>query len=134
MTINPANEKRCRAGRSRDLTHGLGGASLAGRLLFVRWRERKPCAASAAWGKACFVGEGGDVTLDVSNDMLRRQVTIVGSWTFSTIGQAQCARFIADAGIDVDHLFTHHWRLEEADEAYRLFDLQTTGKGVVHPS
>jgi threonine dehydrogenase-like Zn-dependent dehydrogenase len=66
--------------------------------------------------------------------MLRRQVTIIGSWTFSTIGQAQCARFIADRGIDVDHLFTHHWQLEQADEAYRLFDSQTTGKGVVHPS
>jgi threonine dehydrogenase-like Zn-dependent dehydrogenase len=74
------------------------------------------------------------VTLDVSNDMLRRQVTIIGSWTFSTIGQAQCARFIADRGIDVDHLFTHHWQLEQAGEAYRLFDAQTTGKGVVHPS
>jgi threonine dehydrogenase-like Zn-dependent dehydrogenase len=74
------------------------------------------------------------VTLDVSNDMLRRQVTIIGSWTFSTIGQAQCARFIADRGIHVDHLFTHHWRLDQADEAYRLFDSQNTGKGVVHPS
>jgi threonine dehydrogenase-like Zn-dependent dehydrogenase len=61
-------------------------------------------------------------------------VTIIGSWTFSTIGQAQCARFIADRGIDVDHLITHHRRLEQAEEGYRLFDSQTTGKGVVHPS
>jgi hypothetical protein len=29
------------------------------------------------WGKACFVGEGDTVTLDVSADMLRRQVTVV---------------------------------------------------------
>ena len=82
------------------------------------------------WGKACFVGEGNDVTLDVSNDMLRRQVTIIGSWTFSTVGQAECARFIADNKVDVDRLFTHTWRLEQAEEAYRLFDQQTSGKGV----
>ena len=58
------------------------------------------------WGKACFVGEGGDVTLDVSPDLLRRQVTLIGSWTFSTVGQAECARYIADRGVDVDKLFT----------------------------
>ena len=49
-----------------------------------------------AWGTACFVGERGQVTLDVSPDLLRRQVTLVGSWTFSKQGQAECAEFIAD--------------------------------------
>jgi threonine dehydrogenase-like Zn-dependent dehydrogenase len=62
--------------------------------------------------------------------MLRKQLTIIGSWTFSTTVQADCARFIADHKIDVDHLFTHRWRLDQADEAYRLFDRQTSGKGV----
>jgi len=86
------------------------------------------------WGKVCYVGEGDTVTLEVSPDLLRRQVTLIGSWTFSTVGQAECARFIADRGIDVDRLFTHRWRLDQAEEAYRLFDSQTAGKGVIHPS
>jgi transglutaminase-like putative cysteine protease len=47
---------------------------------------------------ACFVGERGEVTLDVSADLLRRQVTLVGSWTFSKQGQAECAEFVADRG------------------------------------
>ena len=71
------------------------------------------------WGKACFVGEGDNVTLDVSPDLLRRQVTLIGSWTFSTVGQADCARFIAERGIAVERIFTHRWRLEQAEEAYR---------------
>ena len=62
------------------------------------------------------VGEGGDVILDVSTDLLRRQVTLIGSWTFSTVGQAECARYIADRGLEVDRLFTHRWRLEQAEE------------------
>jgi threonine dehydrogenase-like Zn-dependent dehydrogenase len=62
--------------------------------------------------------------------MLRKQLTIIASWTFSTVGQADCARFVADRRIDVDHLFTHRWKLEQAEEAYRLFDKQTAGKGV----
>src|SRR5262245_5637772 len=31
-------------------------------------------------------------------------------------------------------IFTHRWRLEQAEEAYRLFDTQTTGKAVILPS
>ncbi len=113
----------------KELTHGAGAdltldasGSAAGRLIAVRGARK--------WGTACFVGEGGDVTIDVSPDMLRKQLTIVGSWTFSTTIQADCARFVADCKIGVDHLFTNRWQLEQADEAYRLFDQQTSGKGV----
>jgi threonine dehydrogenase-like Zn-dependent dehydrogenase len=57
-------------------------------------------------------------------------LTVIGSWTFSSVIQAECARFVADRSIDVDRLFTQHWKLDQADEAYQLFDTQTTGKGV----
>ena len=77
--------------------------------------------------------EGGEVTLDVSNDLLRRQVTLIGSWTFSKHGQADCANFVTEKKIDVDKLFTHSWSLDQADEAYKLFDLQSDGKGVFIP-
>ena len=82
------------------------------------------------WGRACYVGEGGEVTLEVSTDMNRRQVTLMGSWTFSTHLQAECAQFVIDHDMDVDKLFTHRYALEEAEAAYQLFDTQTTGKGV----
>jgi threonine dehydrogenase-like Zn-dependent dehydrogenase len=70
------------------------------------------------------------VRLDVSRDLLRKQLTIVGSWTFSKIGQAECASFVADRKIAVEHLFTHRWQLAQAEEAYRVFDQQKSGKGV----
>ncbi len=95
-----------------------------------------PAARQAAvrcvktWGTACFVGEGGDVTLDVSPDLLRRQVTLIGSWTFSAMGMLECARFISGQGIKLERIFSHRWKLEQADEAYRSFDTQSTGKGV----
>jgi threonine dehydrogenase-like Zn-dependent dehydrogenase len=113
----------------RDLTHGLG-ADLSLDASSAPSARQQAVQCVRTWGKACFVGEGGTVTLDVSNDMLRRQVTVMGSWTFSIVGQADCARFIADRGIDVDKLFTDRWKLEQADEAYRVFDAQTSGKGV----
>ena len=86
------------------------------------------------WGRVAFVGEGGDVTIDVSNDMIRKQLTVLGSWTFSQNGQADCARFVAERGVDVDALFSHSWPLEDAEAAYQLFDTQTTGKGFLVPA
>jgi len=113
----------------KDLTRGEGVAAALD-------CSGAPAARRAAvrcvrtWGTACYVGEGGDVTLDVSPDLLRRQVTLIGSWTFSAMGMLECARFIADNKIVLERIFSHRWRLEQADEAYRSFDTQTTGKGV----
>jgi hypothetical protein len=39
-----------------------------------------------------------------------------------------CAYFIADHGVEVDRLFTDHWKLDQADEAYREFDKQAGGR------
>jgi (R,R)-butanediol dehydrogenase / meso-butanediol dehydrogenase / diacetyl reductase len=113
----------------REFTSGKGvgraldtsGAS-AGRSAAVR--------SAAPWGVVCFVGEGGDVTLNVSPEIIRKQLTIVGSWTTSNVGLADCARFIADRGLPVDDLFTDRWTLEQAEEAYRVFDTQASGKAV----
>ncbi len=114
----------------RDLTHGRG-AHLALDASSSPQARAQAVRCVRTWGKVCFVGEGDSVTLDVSNDLLRRQVTLIGSWTFSTVGQAECARYIADRGVEVDKLFTHRWRLEQGKEAYELFDGQTAGKGVI---
>ena len=114
--------KELTRGEGVDLAMDTTGASSA-RIAAVR--------SAKTWGTVCFVGEGGDVTIDVSKDMLRKQLTIIGSWTFSAMGQLECARFAVDNGIDVDALFSHRWKLEQADEAYRVFDTQSTGKGVI---
>jgi threonine dehydrogenase-like Zn-dependent dehydrogenase len=114
----------------KDLTHGEG-VDLALDCTGIAAARRAAVRSVKTWGTACYVGEGGDVTLDVSPDLLRRQVTLIGSWTFSAMGMAECARFIADSGIKLDRIFTHRWTLEQADEAYRVFDTQSTGKAVI---
>ena len=108
-------------GRGAEKTIDCSGAAPA-RAQAVR--------STRTWGTCCFVGEGGTVELAVSPDILRRQLTIIGSWTFSSVGQADCARYVADRGIDLEQLFTHRFALDQANDAYELFDQQTTGKGV----
>jgi threonine dehydrogenase-like Zn-dependent dehydrogenase len=117
------------AGAIRDLTGGRGADVT---LDCSGMAEGRSGAVRSArkWGTACFVGEGGNVTIEVSPEMLRKQLTIVASWTFSTVGQSDCARFVAEREIAVNQLFSHRWSLDQAAEAYRLFDTQTTGKGV----
>ena len=112
-----------------ELTAGLGVSKAmdttgvaAGRSSAVR------CAA--AWGTVCMVGEGGQLTVDVSTELIRKQLTLIGSWTFSTVGQEDCAGFVSSHNVAVDDLFTQRWALEDAIEAYRLFDSQTSGKAV----
>jgi 2-desacetyl-2-hydroxyethyl bacteriochlorophyllide A dehydrogenase len=108
-------------GRYADLTLDTSGNPEA-RLNAIR--------SVKVWGTMCFVGEGGEVHIDVSPLLMRRQLTLVASWTFSNVIQADCARFSVERGIDVDKLFTHRWNIDQADEAYKLFDKQVDGKGV----
>jgi threonine dehydrogenase-like Zn-dependent dehydrogenase len=113
----------------RELTHGKG-ADLALDTSGAASARLSSIRSLKAWGKACLVGEGGELTVDVSNDLLRKQATVLGSWTFSSVLQSECAQFAVDRGVDVDAVFTHRWKLEDAAEAYRLFDSQAGGKGV----
>ena len=112
-----------------EKTRGLG-ADLSLECSSAASARKAAVRCVKTWGTACFVGEGGDVTLDVSPDLLRRQVTLIGSWTFSAMGMLECARFVAEHKIPLEKIFTHRWKLEQCDEAYRSFDTQSTGKGV----
>lgn len=116
----------------KDLTDGLG-VDCAMDCSGAPQARSQAVKSARKWGRVAFVGEGNDVTIDVSTDMIRKQLTIMGSWTFDKTGQADCARFVADRRVDVDALFTHTWQLEQAVEAYKLFDTQTTGKAVFLP-
>jgi threonine dehydrogenase-like Zn-dependent dehydrogenase len=46
------------------------------------------------------------------------------------MGQWECTRFVAERKIPLGRLLTNRFRLDQAAEAYKLFDTQTTGKGV----
>ena len=114
----------------RDMTKGQG-ADIA------LEASASPAARAAAvssvrrWGQVCMVGVGGGLVCDnVGTDFIFKQVTLSGSWTLSNVEQVQCADFIERHEVRVDDLFTDRWTLDQASEAYALFDRQTSGKGV----
>jgi hypothetical protein len=65
--------------------------------------------------------------------MLRKQLTILTSWTMSFTGQRDCAAFVIERGLDLDALFTDRWPLHNAQQAFLEFDKQARGKGVFVP-
>ena len=96
----------------------LAGPDLGGAAIRVVYQLRTPAylVNSTFQGGVC--SNGGALS------------TLHASWTFSNVGQEECARFVAERRVPLGRLLTHRWRLAQADEAYKLFDTQTTGKGV----
>ena len=124
--VNPRDGKAVEA--IKELTGGRGaamaletaGAKVAGHDAI---RSVKP------WGTVCLVGLGSEATLSVTG-FLRMQLRLMTSWTMSIQSQRACAEFVVERGLDLDSLFTDRWNLDQADEAYRVFDKQSGGKGV----
>lgn len=114
----------------RDLTGG--GADLAMDASGATEARHAALDALRPWGTLALVGIGGAFNPEIGA-LTRRQITVFGSWTFSNVGQAECADFAASRGIAVDAIFTDRWKLDEASDAYRRADAQTGGKGVILP-
>jgi threonine dehydrogenase-like Zn-dependent dehydrogenase len=113
----------------RDLTHGDGADATLD--CTGHPEARANCAKAARpWGRACFVGERGTATFDMTPDVIHKQLTMYGSWTFSVALMAECARFAVDRRIPLGHVFTDTFSLDQADEAYRRFETRGMGKGV----
>jgi threonine dehydrogenase-like Zn-dependent dehydrogenase len=128
VTIDPNKDDPIQA--INDLTHGEG-AELTMDCSGVPEARLAAVRSTNTWGIVGLVGEGNELTVDVSPDLMRRQLTLMASWTFSTVIQAECAQFIVDRRIPAEKVFTDRYeRLDQAEEAYKLFDKQDSGKGV----
>ncbi|HRD75470.1 MAG TPA: zinc-binding dehydrogenase [Hyphomicrobiaceae bacterium] len=129
-TVNPTKVDAVEALKSLTGGHGVDYAVECSSAETARAAIR----GARSWGKVCFVGEGGTVSIDVSPDMLRKQLTLLGSWTFNKQRQDECARFIAANKVPIETLISDRYSLGEAEAAYKKFDKQTMGKGMILPA
>lgn len=80
------------------------------------------------WGRCTYVGEGGDVTFEVSKYLIHKQITLYGSWVTSLKHLEELVEHIDRWGIHPDATCTQRLPLTEAAEAYRIADEGQTGK------
>ena len=114
----------------RDMTGGEGADATLDATGIPEVR-RNALDSARYWGRVCFVGEGNRTSFDVSDQIIHKQLTIYGSWTFSLSGLAEAANFVVDRGVPLGRLITHRYSLDQAAEAYELFDTGATGKPVI---
>jgi propanol-preferring alcohol dehydrogenase len=86
--------------------------------------------ALAPMGKLALVGEAASTTIKPSDQLIRKQVTVFGSWYFGIDEYADILQLIETHRIDLERLATHTFALEEAETAFRMFDNRETEKAV----
>jgi len=121
------------AGGDEELADLLGdGAEVAvdcsgngrGQLTALRHTRR--------WGRAVLVGEGGQLSVDVSEVLIHRQLTVHGSWVTSTVRMAELLEHLDRWGLHPDRVVTATFPLAEAGTAYEVADAGAGGKvGIV---
>jgi threonine dehydrogenase-like Zn-dependent dehydrogenase len=113
----------------RDLTRGEGADATLD--CSGNSEARVQCARAARpWGRACYVGAHGTATFEMTPDVIHRQLTMLGCWTFNAQLMAECARFAVDRKVPLGRVFTDTFTLEQAAEAYERVAAQSMGKGV----
>jgi len=115
----------------RELTHGAG-ADAALEAAGLATTRVAAVESAKIFGRTCLVGEGGEVTFQPTPHIIHRHLTLVGSWTFSTFGLAEAARYTADRNVPLASIITSRSTIEDAPAAYREFSDGAPGKFVIN--
>lgn len=115
--------------RLRSLTRGMGvdaaidcsGAPPA---------QNAALDATRAMGSVAFVGESPETTINPSDQMIRKVLNVIGAWYFPLGEFPEIARFVVDNEVPVEKMISHRFSLDEAPEAFRMFDNHETEKAV----
>jgi threonine dehydrogenase-like Zn-dependent dehydrogenase len=84
--------------------------------------------AAAKLGKVAFVGECPHVTLNPSEQMIRKELEVMGAWVYPIFEFEAIVRFLVDAKVDVESTVSDRCGIEEADQAFDRFDRRLTEK------
>lgn len=84
------------------------------------------------WGRAALVGEGGRLTVDVSEVLIHRQLTVHGSWVTSTPRMQELLDNLVRWDLHPEVVVSDTFGLADAARAYEIADAGASGKiGIV---
>jgi propanol-preferring alcohol dehydrogenase len=110
----------------KDVTRGRGADKLLDTSAFAR-NDAIACADTNA--RIGLVGMRHNDYLIDFDPFIRKQLSFVGSYVFPITMYPEIVDFMVDHRVHFSDLVTRTFKLEEAEEAYRLFDTgQTQGK------
>ena len=83
------------------------------------------------WGRCVFVGEGSDISFDVSPLLIHPQITLFGSWVTSVPHMEELLERLSRWNLHPERTVTHRFSLTQAAEAYDVADQGRSGKVVI---
>jgi propanol-preferring alcohol dehydrogenase len=86
--------------------------------------------STRALGRVAFVGESRETPIRPSDQLIRKQLTLIGSWYFNIAEYDEIVDVLTRGNIDLERLATHRFPIDEAETAFRLFDERKTEKAV----
>ena len=107
-----------------DRAVDCSGAAPAHRLMIDALRRR---------GQAAFVGEGGELSIRVSQDMIRKGISLHGSWHYNLADTPRLMEVIERSADQLDKLITHRFPMSRVQEAWELQVTGDCGKVVLDP-
>jgi propanol-preferring alcohol dehydrogenase len=123
------SQKEDPVGRLRELTDGRG-VDVAIDCSGSPAAENAALDAAAKFGRVAFVGESRRTEINPSDQFIRKMLTVIGSWYFPIWEWPDIVRFVVEHDIPVAKLITHRFPLDDAAEAFRMFDQRLTEKAV----
>ncbi|HUU92767.1 MAG TPA: zinc-binding dehydrogenase [Phycisphaerae bacterium] len=111
-------------GRGVDAAVDCSGAREAQRLMIDAARRR---------GQVAFVGEAGDLTINVSDDTIRKGLTLHGVWHYPLGDAPAVMDVIRRSPGPMDQLITHTFPMTGVRDAWELQLTGACGKVVLHP-
>jgi threonine dehydrogenase-like Zn-dependent dehydrogenase len=85
---------------------------------------------AAKFGRVAFVGESRQTEINPSDQFIRKMLTVIGGWYFPIWEWDEITRFVVERNVPVEKLITHRFSLDDASEAFRMFDARLTEKAV----
>jgi L-iditol 2-dehydrogenase len=115
-----------------DATAGIGatasfdcaGTESAQRLLFD---------STARNGRIAFIGESGNLNINVSDDLIRNGLTLYGIWHYNLNGIQKLFLVAEKCKSQLDVLITHTFPLNKVQDAWELQIRRECGKVILQP-
>lgn len=127
-TVNPAESDLGEA--VREITSGRG-ATAALETSGAGSARAQALQVLGYFGRCSFIGNGPPSELDIRGELIRKVLTVYGSWTFTKAELLEIARFMVDARVDLDALISTRHSLDEGEAAYRDFAAGAIGKPMI---
>jgi len=83
-------------------------------------------------GNMAFVGENGDLTVNVSKDFIRKGISVHGQWHYNLNSIPRIMEVIVNSPV-VDKLITHRFPMSKINDAMTVCASQKCGKVMIDP-